>query len=86
MSDVIEKYRDFGSSISDFLLSIGLEPIYVVTAFFLILVISHWKYYKRWDELSQNQQNWLRLWVIATVMCLVASVIYFFGGFPEDVS
>jgi len=84
--DLIEKYRNFGHSISDFLLNLGLNPIYVATAFFLILVISHWKYYKRWDEHSKNQQIILKLWVLISVMFLVASVIYFFGGFPEDVS
>jgi len=31
---IIEKYRNFGGSISDFLLSIGLNPIYVATVFF----------------------------------------------------
>jgi len=81
MSDVIEKYRDFGSSISDYLLSIGFEPLYVISIFLIVLTLGHWKYFKRWDELSIGQQRALKAQVFATIVVVIVSVIYFFSSF-----
>lgn len=72
-------YRELGKYLSDFLQSVGINPIYVATIGGIIFSISYIKYFKTWEE----EPYWRKMFAIGTFfgtgVCIIASILSLFG-------
>ena len=72
-------YRGLGEKISEYLQSIGLNPLYVFTVLGILISLSYFKYFKTWEE-----EPWWRKWYASctfagTIMGIFFSIFSLLG-------
>lgn len=78
---MFESIKEGRREVGRFLESLGFDPLYFATAIMVGIVLAHWKWFKRWDDLPKDQKGILRALVFATTIGVVASVLKLTGAF-----
>lgn len=91
---IFEAPREGREAVVELLRSLGIDPLYFTTALLLLIVVAHWKHYKRWyrshrrakydpesrrDYLKgKNERASLKTWLFVLIFLLAVSLIHLF--------
>lgn len=72
-------YRELGEKLSDFLLNVGINPLYAGTLIGLIISATYIKYFKTWKD-EPVWRKWFVVWTfIGTGIGVLFSLLWFLG-------
>lgn len=69
------------SNIVAFLERIGFDPVVATTAFIVIITLTQWRDFKRWDKLPEYRQGFLKALLFANAVVIIGCVLYLAGAF-----
>ena len=61
----------------------GISPVYGPTVLMLILLSLHYRDFKDWENQPKHMKSYLKSFVFATSVLVVASIINLFTGFLD---
>jgi len=78
-------FRELGDWISNYLIDMGLNPIYVGTIICILFSLSYVKYLKSWDEENELRKSAIILTFGITIMAIIFSIasLLGLGGFES---
>jgi len=76
-------YREAGEKLSEFFLSIGINPLYAATIGCLILSATYIKDLKNWEDQEWWSKSFIILTFLSTAMLLFFSLLLLLGILKE---
>jgi len=72
-------FRELGGTIAEYLIDVGLNPIYVGTIICIFFSLSYVKYLKLWDEQHELRKSAIILTFSITIMAILFSFASLLG-------
>jgi hypothetical protein len=76
-------FPELSKDINDWLSSIGLEPIYVITVVLLIMSFSQLKKIRQWEELESNDKFLAVAAIVLILLALCLSIARFVDSYAS---
>ena len=75
----MDSWREqIGRGLSEFLQSVGINPIYLAAAVFLFFLFRDYKKIKRWKELPRKEKTNIILVILGAIVAVTISVLMAF--------
>ena len=72
---------ELAKNVRMFLEEKGIDPVYVVTIFCILIILSYWKDFRHWDKTPNWKKGIIKSTVFGTVITLIASILRLMGLF-----
>ena len=72
---------DLAKKVRIFLEEKGIDPLYAVTIFSILIVISYWRNIKNWEKTPGWTKGLIRSTIFGTCILVIASILQLLGLF-----